>query len=143
VTLEELNGLELEFLFRLGFDMVVAREEYDWYSGHLLQQEAVRRPCSSAPDAEDPGHAEMRAAAAAGPAPGPASPASTAGEDGPEDVGAGAMEADEGGDACGPAELGCKVPSYSNVAEASAAYFPAALPDASSPTLGRCWGAAA
>jgi hypothetical protein len=134
VTLEELNALELEFLFRLGFEMFVAREEYDWYAGHLLEQDTVRRS-SAAADTEDV-ECETTCAAAAGPAPGPASPASTAG-DGPEDAGAGGMDAEEG--ECRSMELGCKIPSYSNVADASAAFFPAAA----SPALRRVWGAAA
>ncbi len=135
MTLEELNALELEFLFRLGFEMFVAREEYDWYAGHLLEQDTVRRSCAAA-DTEEIS-CEAMCAAAAGPAPGPASPTSSV-DDEPEDAGARAMDTD-GGDECKLMELG-KIPSYSNVADASAAFFPAAAP---SPGLGRCWGAAA
>lgn len=132
--MQELNGLELEFLSRLGFDLFVQREEYDWYAGHLLEQEAVRRPTAQQP--------HRCAPAAAGPAPGPDCPASpeTAGGCGPRDAedsaamddveagvseDTGPMDAEEGvGAAAGRSmeEVG-KVQSFCDIAAATAAGF--------------------
>ena len=39
MTTAELNGLELEFLFRIGFSLALSREEYDNYSNLLAGEE--------------------------------------------------------------------------------------------------------
>ena len=76
LSLGELNRLELEFLFRGGFDLFVTREEYDWCAAGLREMYAKTPSAASA-------------AAAAGPAPGPDCPPPpvSASRVGPRDVG--------------------------------------------------------
>ncbi len=38
ITTQEINRLELEFLFRMGFSLHMQREEYDWYAEELLSR---------------------------------------------------------------------------------------------------------
>ena len=45
ITTQEINRLELEFLFRMGFSLHMQREEYDWYAEELLS----RVDCTPAP----------------------------------------------------------------------------------------------
>jgi hypothetical protein len=91
----------VEFLFRLGFHLHVSREEYDWYAHHLREQERARLP-----------------PAAAAASPGPCAPA----ESPPAGVWGG-LGGDCAAAASPPGEMVAKVPSYSNVAEASASFF--------------------
>jgi len=49
ITTQEINRLELEFLFRMGFSLHMQREEYDWYAEELLS----RVDCTSTRDCHD------------------------------------------------------------------------------------------
>jgi hypothetical protein len=45
ITTQEINRLELEFLFRIGFNLHMQREEYDWYAEELharVEEEALK-----------------------------------------------------------------------------------------------------
>lgn len=44
IATRELNRLELEFLFRMGFSLHMQREEYDWYAEELLSR-VESSPC--------------------------------------------------------------------------------------------------
>ncbi len=49
ITTQEINRLELEFLFRMGFSLHMQREEYDWYAEELLS----RVDCAPPPHVSD------------------------------------------------------------------------------------------
>lgn len=150
--MENLNSLELEFLFRIGFDLFVPREEYDWYAGHLLEQDSVRHSCTMEID-----HAVPTGCASAEPGipvPGPSSPASptSEGDNGPREAEEAAsmdVEDGEGGGGGGPAhkalEAMAKARSFCDVAAAAsrAGFPPSAAARAPSPAQGRVGGAAA
>mmetsp|Transcript_13399 Transcript_13399/g.31415 ORF Transcript_13399/g.31415 Transcript_13399/m.31415 type:complete len:294 (-) Transcript_13399:90-971(-) len=55
LTTQEVNKLELEFLFRMGFSLHMQREEYDWYAEelHSRVQQELKIPAPAAPSAAD------------------------------------------------------------------------------------------
>lgn len=110
ISTKELNNLELEFLFRTSFGLVVTREEYDWHASQLIAQDMEAAAATAA-----------AAAAAASPC-----MAMAIGDVGPV-MGAGAGAPPKGG---GYADEGPKVPSYCNIADASAAFALSAGRDA-------------
>ena len=68
ITLAEINRLEIEFLFRMGFSLHMQREEYDWYAEELhakVEAEAAKSHTGGPP--QKPQQAAMAAPAAHGP----------------------------------------------------------------------------
>jgi len=56
LTTQEVNKLELEFLFRMGFSLHMQREEYDWYAEELhsrVQQEVKSTAVPATPSTAD------------------------------------------------------------------------------------------
>ena len=51
----ELNKLEIEFLFRMGFSLHMQREEYDWYAEELHSRVRPEHLCEPAAAAQAPG----------------------------------------------------------------------------------------
>lgn len=49
----EINALELEFIFRLGFSLFVSREEYDHYAAQLLALDMTATPAAAPVAAAD------------------------------------------------------------------------------------------
>ena len=66
ITTQEINRLELEFLFRMGFSLHMQREEYDWYAEELLSRVDCT-PAAPISDAQDSENRPVSKPPAAGP----------------------------------------------------------------------------
>jgi hypothetical protein len=63
----ELNALELQFLFRIGFRLGLHREEYDLYARRLLASSPAPTPTPTTPSSDRPSPAAAPAEARAAP----------------------------------------------------------------------------